>query len=66
MGRRGAAGVIGAVGDFTIENNSSEGRGLTLHKNGNASIYGSTFNMGANKVSMTYDSTNECLNFVFN
>ena len=66
MGRRGAAGVIGAVGDFTIENNDSVGKGLTIHKNGNATIYGSQFAIGANKFSIQYDSSNQCVNFVFN
>lgn len=66
IGRRGAAGgKCGAVGDFTIENNASDGAGLTLHKNGNMSLYGSKFTMAANKISMQYDSSNECLNFVF-
>ena len=40
IGRRGAGSGVGATGDFTIENNSSDSKGLTLHKNGDASVYG--------------------------
>ena len=41
VGRRGAAGSkVGAVGDFTIENNSSNGIGLTIHQtSGGATLY---------------------------
>lgn len=66
-GRRGQVGTkCGEIGDFTIEHNDSSGAGLTLHKNGDMSTYGSKITMGANKVSMQYDAANECLNFVFN
>lgn len=65
IGRRGAASGIGAVGDFTIENNASESKGLTLHKNGDATIYGKQFRLADAKVALQYDTTNECLNFVF-
>jgi hypothetical protein len=42
VGKRGAAGTYGAIGDFTIEDNGSNGLGLTLHKNnGGATLYGS-------------------------
>lgn len=34
LGRRGAAGTYGDTGDFTIENNGSNGNGLTLYANG--------------------------------
>lgn len=34
LGRRGAAGSYGDTGDFTIENNGSNGNGLTLYANG--------------------------------
>lgn len=41
IGRRGAAGTYGAIGDLTIEDKSSSGLGLTLHKNnGGATLYG--------------------------
>ena len=67
VGRRGASGAQrGTEGEFTIEYNNSDGRGLTLHQNGNATIYGSTFNMANQKASIQYDSTNRCLHFVFN
>ena len=35
IGRRGAAGTIGAVGDFTIEEQNSNGSNLTIHKDSN-------------------------------
>lgn len=68
LGRRGTAGsnTTAAVGDFTIECNNSDGRGLTLKSNGDAYIYGKNFSLGNTKVVLQYDSTNECLNFVFN
>ena len=66
IGRRGAAGAKrGAEGEFTIEYDHSDGRGLTLHQNGDATIYGSSFRIANQKASMQYDSTNECINFVF-
>lgn len=68
LGRRGAAGskTTAAAGDFTIECNGSNGQGLTLKPNGNAFLYGNTLSLGNTKISLQYDSTNECLNFVFN
>ena len=67
IGRRGAVGgMCGDIGDFTIENNDSSGKGLTLHKNGNATIYGSTLSIANKKASVVYDASNECMNFVFN
>ena len=63
IGRRGAAGSVGAIGDFTIENNDSMGRGLTLHKNGNATLYGNVFNLSSGAFSLQYSS--QCVDFVF-
>ena len=64
IGRRGAKGDIGEIGDFTIENANSNGSGLTIHRNGSATLYGSSFKI-ANRASMQYDASNECINFVF-
>ncbi len=42
IGRRGAAGTIGAIGDFTIEEEDSAGANLTIYKNsGGARLRGS-------------------------
>ena len=42
IGRRGAAGDVGAVGDFTIEEQNSTGVNFTIHKDGNgATLIGS-------------------------
>lgn len=35
IGRRGAAGTTGGIGDFTIEEQSSSGANLTIHKDSN-------------------------------
>ena len=45
IGRRGAAGgIAGAIGDFTIEEQSSSGAGLTIHKdNGGMTLRNGTF-----------------------
>lgn len=64
LGRRGQAGTIGAVGDFTIEHNNSSGVGLTLHQAGNATLYGTWFKI-ANKIALTYVADTESLDFVF-
>jgi hypothetical protein len=41
IGRRGAAGTVGAVGDFTIEEQNSNGSNLTIHKDsGGATLKG--------------------------
>ena len=68
VGRRGAAGssTTASAGDFTIECNNSDGRGLTLKPNGNAFIYGDTFSLGNTKISLQYIPALECLSFVFN
>lgn len=68
LGRRGANGsnTTATTGDFTIECNNSNGVGLTLKPNGDTYIYGKNFSLGNTKVVLQYDSTNECLNFVFN
>ena len=66
IGRRGTAGnFAGDIGDFTIENNESNGSGLTLHKNGNMTLYGNTINI-AKKVQLFYNSTDKSLDFIFN
>lgn len=66
IGRRGAAGAFsGDIGDFTIENNESNGSGLTLHKNGNMTLYGNIINI-AKKVQLFYNSTDKSLDFIFN
>ena len=66
IGRRGAVGAFsGDIGDFTIENNESNGSGLTLHKNGNMTLYGNTINI-AKKVQLFYNSTDKSLDFIFN
>ncbi len=64
IGRRGAAGTIGAVGDFTIEHNNSSGVGLTLHQAGNATLAGTWFKI-ANKIALTYVASTESLDFIF-
>jgi hypothetical protein len=64
IGRRGAAGAIGAIGDFTIEHNNSNGVGLTLHQAGNATLAGTWFKI-ANKIALTYVADTESLDFVF-
>lgn len=65
IGRRGAAGSIsGAVGDFTIEENSSNGANFTIHQNGGGATLQGPLTLN-NHAKMTYDSTNECLNFTF-
>jgi hypothetical protein len=66
IGRRGAAGSTGMTGDFTIENNGSDGKGLTLRTNGEMLWNGHSLSLGDQKINIAYDSTNECLNFVFN
>lgn len=66
IGRRGAAGnFAGDIGDFTIENNESNGNGLTLHKNGNMTLRGNTINI-AKKVQLFYNSSDKSLDFIFN
>jgi hypothetical protein len=66
IGRRGAAGnFAGDIGDFTIENDESNGSGLTLHKNGNMTLYGNTINI-AKKVQLFYNSSDKSLDFIFN
>jgi hypothetical protein len=67
IGRRGAAGsTAGMTGDFTIENNGSDGKGLTLRTNGEMLWNGHSLSLDNQKINIAYDSTNECLNFVFN
>ncbi len=66
IGRRGAAGSLcGAIGDFTIEHNDSSGKGLTLHKNGSMTIYGTKISLNNGKGSIVYDTTYDCMNFTF-
>ena len=66
IGRRGAAGnFAGDIGDFTIENDESNGNGLTLHKNGNMTLRGNTINI-AKKVQLFYNSSDKSLDFIFN
>lgn len=66
LGRRGAVGSAnGAIGDFTIEYNNSIGSGLTLHQDGSASFHGNSINVSDKHLSMQYDSSNGCLNFIF-
>lgn len=50
LGRRGANGTVsGSVGDFTIECNNSDGRGLTLYASGGARVNGSIISAGSFK-----------------
>lgn len=64
IGKRGAAGTIGAAGDFTIEPNSSDGKGLTIHTSGSATLYGNFMSI-ANKIALTYVADTESLDFIF-
>lgn len=64
IARRGADGIkSGAIGDFTIENNGSDGAGLTLRTNGTMIWYGSVLKMNANR--FTLQCTNSAVKFVF-
>lgn len=64
IGRRGAAGGDnGATGDFTIEPSSSDGKGLTIHTNGNATLYGNQLRLSSGAFSLQYSS--QCVKFVF-
>lgn len=50
LGRRGANGAVsGSIGDFTIECNNSDGRGLTLFASGGARVNGSIISAGSFK-----------------
>jgi hypothetical protein len=67
VGRMGVAGGAGQIGDFTIENNNSTAKGLTVHKaDASISVYGPKVNFGDQKATMKYNSTDECIEFVFN
>lgn len=67
VGRMGVAGGAGQVGDFTIENNNSTAKGLTIHKaDASISVHGPKVNFGNQKASMKYNSTDECIEFIFN
>jgi hypothetical protein len=77
IGRRGAnGGISGTIGDFTIEENDSSGKNLTIHKNsGGATLQGPFVATGkitssqgfgiSNKISVVYDTAHDCLKFVF-
>ena len=58
LGRRGAAGSVGAAGDFTIECNNSNGSGLTLYAAGGGYLNG---RFGATGGSFGYNNTSYAL-----
>ena len=65
IGRRGAAGTYGAIGDFTIEEQGSSGLGLTIHKdNGGMTLY-TTKAADASSMTIINSTTPSSGNFLY-
>lgn len=66
VGRMGAAGGVGAVGDFSIEHNNSSAKGLTIHKtDASVSIHGPQIAISNQKIKFKHNTTDECLEILF-